>query len=142
MSNSRINIRILANKFSPSGLASLDSFKIATEPAPTKDSLKENQVLIRTLYLSIDPYQRGRLTGATDSYASTSAGSAGGDIVSTPDASWESFSVVDAAFNYKTCGNFIEAIKRIDPEGVDIYYDNVGGEFLDAALANINTGAP
>ncbi|ORX68383.1 alcohol dehydrogenase zinc-binding domain-containing protein [Linderina pennispora] len=43
----------------------------------------------------------------------------------------------DAAFNYKTCGNFEQAIRQAAPEGVDIYFDNVGGEFLDAALMNM-----
>jgi NADPH-dependent curcumin reductase CurA len=47
----------------------------------------------------------------------------------------------DAAINYKTCGPMVEAIKAASPEGVDIYFDNVGGEILDAALLNLNEGA-
>ncbi|RPB08220.1 NAD(P)-binding protein [Morchella conica CCBAS932] len=39
----------------------------------------------------------------------------------------------DAAFNYKTESPFA-ALKKHAPEGIDIYYDNVGGETLDAAL--------
>ncbi|ORX71225.1 YfmJ protein [Linderina pennispora] len=240
--------RVLANKYSPSGAPSLDNFKVVSAPAPTKDSLKENQVLVRNLYLSVDPYQRGRLTGATNSYvpryelnepisnfgvavveASTSTDIVEGDIVYIKVAPWETKSVADAAavrrlphstidnardfitvfgmasftafvglttigkpkagetilvssasgavgqivvqlakarglrvvgvagsddkvelvksigadaaFNYKTCGTFTEAIKQAAPEGIDIYFDNVGGKFLDAALANINFGA-
>ncbi|ORX71245.1 NADP-dependent alkenal double bond reductase P2-like protein [Linderina pennispora] len=248
MSSSDLITRVLANKYSPNGAPSLDNFKVVSAPAPTKDSLKENQVLVRNLYLSVDPYQRGRLSGATNSFvpryelnepiynfgvavveAATSTGIAEGDIVAVPNASWETKSVVnagtlrklptgtmdnardfvtvfgmpsftafvglttigkpkagetilvssasgavgqivvqlakarglrvvgvagsddkvelvksigaDAAFNYKTCGTFTEAIKQAAPEGIDIYFDNVGGEFLDATLANINTGA-
>ncbi|KAJ1957276.1 hypothetical protein EC988_000915 [Linderina pennispora] len=240
--------RVLANRYSPGGAPSLDIFKVVSVPAPTKDSLKENQVLVRSLYLSVDPYQRGRLSGATDSFvpcyelskpittdgvaiveASTSADISEGDIVSSRIAPWETKSVVDAAalrklptgttdnardfitvfgmpsftafvglttvgkpkagetilvssasgavgqtvvqlakarglrvvgvagsddkvelvksigadaaFNYKTCGAFTEAIKQAAPEGIDIYFDNVGGEFLDATLVNINFGA-
>ncbi|KAJ1946113.1 hypothetical protein FBU59_002112, partial [Linderina macrospora] len=103
MPSSDLNTRVLANKYSPSGAPSLDNFKVVTAPVPTKDSLKENQVLIRNLYLSIDPYQRGRLSGATNSYvpryelnepitnfgvaaveASTNADFAVGDIVAVP----------------------------------------------------------
>lgn len=44
----------------------------------------------------------------------------------------------DAAINYKTCGDLKEAISKACPDGVDIYFDNVGGEILDAALLNMN----
>jgi NADPH:quinone reductase-like Zn-dependent oxidoreductase len=39
-----------------------------------------------------------------------------------------------SAFNYKKEG-YAEALKRLAPEGIDIYYDNVGGEALDEALS-------
>ncbi|KAJ2009833.1 hypothetical protein GGI04_000149 [Coemansia thaxteri] len=44
----------------------------------------------------------------------------------------------DAVINYKTCGDFAAAIKAAAPEGIDIYFDAVGGEFLDAALLCLN----
>jgi len=44
----------------------------------------------------------------------------------------------DYAINYKTTQNLKEAVKSACPEGVDIYFDNVGGEISDAVLANIN----
>lgn len=47
----------------------------------------------------------------------------------------------DAAINYRTCGPLTEAISAACPEGVDIFFDNVGGETLDAALLNLNSGA-
>ncbi|KAJ1944125.1 hypothetical protein FBU59_002690 [Linderina macrospora] len=47
----------------------------------------------------------------------------------------------DAVINYKTCGDFYTAIKEAAPEGVDVYFDNVGGEILDAALLNLKFGA-
>ncbi|RKF54261.1 NADP-dependent oxidoreductase RED1 [Golovinomyces cichoracearum] len=43
----------------------------------------------------------------------------------------------DGGFNYKL-ENPVDAIKRLAPDGVDIYYDNVGGEQLDAALGLMN----
>ena len=39
----------------------------------------------------------------------------------------------DAGFNCKT-ENVGDALQRFAPSGIDIYYDNVGGETLDAVL--------
>ncbi|KAF9130880.1 hypothetical protein BGW39_002521 [Mortierella sp. 14UC] len=39
----------------------------------------------------------------------------------------------DAAFNYKT-GDILQSLKKACPEGLDVYYDNAGGEQLEAAL--------
>lgn len=46
----------------------------------------------------------------------------------------------DAAINYKT-NNIAEALKEHCPNGIDIYFDNVGGEMLNTALLHINHGA-
>ncbi|WP_026898361.1 NADP-dependent oxidoreductase [Daejeonella oryzae] len=44
----------------------------------------------------------------------------------------------DEAINYKTTSDIKQAIKKFCPDGVDIYFDNVGAEISDAVLANIN----
>jgi NADPH-dependent curcumin reductase CurA len=46
----------------------------------------------------------------------------------------------DEAFNYKTISNG-NALKKLAPNGIDIYYDNVGGEALEAALGAANNFA-
>ena len=40
----------------------------------------------------------------------------------------------DAAFNYKT-GPVFEQLKLAAPDGIDVYFDNVGGESLEASLS-------
>ena len=44
---------------------------------------------------------------------------------------------LDGAFNYKT-GPIRPQLKALTPKGIDVYFDNVGGETLDAALAGMN----
>lgn len=44
----------------------------------------------------------------------------------------------DEGINYKTTDDMKKAIADACPDGVDVYFDNVGGEILDAAMQNIN----
>lgn len=43
----------------------------------------------------------------------------------------------DAAVNYKS-GPVCESLKAVCPNGIDVYFDNVGGEILEAALSQMN----
>ncbi len=47
----------------------------------------------------------------------------------------------DAAINYKTSASLVEDIQKACPAGVDVYFENVGGEILDAALMCLNVAA-
>jgi NADPH-dependent curcumin reductase len=46
----------------------------------------------------------------------------------------------DAAIDYKA-RDIAASLKELAPNGVDVYFDNVGGDTLDAALANLARGA-
>ena len=46
----------------------------------------------------------------------------------------------DAAINYKT-EPVSEKIEEHCPDGIDVFFDNVGGELLDAALSRLRCGA-
>ncbi|CBI24730.3 unnamed protein product, partial [Vitis vinifera] len=43
----------------------------------------------------------------------------------------------DEAFNYKEEQDLEACLKRYFPEGIDIYFENVGGKMLDAVLVNM-----
>jgi NADPH:quinone reductase len=47
----------------------------------------------------------------------------------------------DAAFNYKTTSDYSAKVNELCPEGVDIYFDNVGGTITDAVFSTLNRGA-
>ena len=44
----------------------------------------------------------------------------------------------DAAINYNTTSNMRKAIAAACPDGVDVYFDNVGGSISDTVLVKIN----
>ena len=41
---------------------------------------------------------------------------------------------VDYAFNYKKVDNLVSHFKDICPDGFDLYFDNVGGDFLESVI--------
>ncbi|MFD2119932.1 zinc-binding dehydrogenase [Streptomyces cirratus] len=49
----------------------------------------------------------------------------------------EKYGHFDAAFNYKN-GPVAEQLKDAAPEGIDVYFDNVGGDHLEAAISSLN----
>ncbi len=60
----------------------------------------------------------------------TVVGSAGSD----EKCEWLRSVGVDHAINYKTTANLLQAVRDAAPKGIDIYFDNVGGEHLEVAI--------
>ncbi|KAH7545875.1 hypothetical protein FEM48_Zijuj01G0139900 [Ziziphus jujuba var. spinosa] len=89
---------------------------------------EEAAVLVKNLYLSCDPYMRGvknpepgRPHAGSDDKVEILKNKLG----------------FDEAFNYKSQGDLDAALKRYFPQGIDIYFENVGGKMLDAVLLNM-----
>jgi NADPH-dependent curcumin reductase CurA len=47
----------------------------------------------------------------------------------------------DAGLNYKTTSDLAAALRDLCPDGIDVYFDNVGGPITDAVFPRLNTGA-
>ncbi|MDR6724663.1 NADPH-dependent curcumin reductase CurA [Paenibacillus amylolyticus] len=232
---------VLASR--PEGAPSRDNFQFINTPLPEPEA---GQVLVRTLYLSVDPYMRGRMKD-TKSYSPPYAlsevikGGAIGQVVESSEPNlrkgdlvtgmwgWQRYAAVntgdlslidteeapltaylgavgltgltayfgmedigkpkegetvvvsgaagavgmiagqiakivgarvigiagsdekcaylkdklgfDVVLNYKQESDMSAAIERVCPDGVDVYFDNVGGEISDAVLRHINRNA-
>ncbi len=62
----------------------------------------------------------------------TVIGSAGG----ADKCAWVKSLGADAVIDYKSGTPVVKALTEAAPKGIDVYFDNVGGEHLDAALAH------
>ncbi|MBW9213888.1 NADP-dependent oxidoreductase [Mumia sp. zg.B53] len=62
-------------------------------------------------------------------------------IAGGPDkCAWLTSIGFDAAIDYKD-ENVLERLREVAPQGVDVFFDNVGGDILDAGLANLRRHA-
>ena len=61
----------------------------------------------------------------------TVIGSAGGQAK----CDWVRALGADAVIDYKAEGSLVSKLSAAAPKGIDVYFDNVGGDHLDAALA-------
>ena len=67
----------------------------------------------------------------------TVIGSAGG----ADKCAWVRAIGADAVIDYKSGTSVLDQLNAAAPEGIDVYFDNVGGEHLDAALATARLNA-
>src|SRR5712671_8246877 len=112
---------VLASR--PAGVPTLDNFRVETGRMPVPTS---GQLLVRTLYLSIDPYMRGRMSAAP-SYAqpvavgATMEGEAIAEVVQSRDADFHEGDLVRSKVGW--CTHAIvdtRNVSRIQPGAVPI----------------------
>jgi NADPH-dependent curcumin reductase CurA len=88
---------VLASR--PTGRPTQDNFRIEEQVVPI---LEEGQILLRTLYLSLDPYMRGRMSAA-ESYAApyeVDSVMGGGTVCQVEDSRNENFKEGDMVLSY------------------------------------------
>jgi NADPH-dependent curcumin reductase CurA len=118
--------------------------------------LAPGEMLLRNLYISLDPAIRGWMGDAPNYIEPIALGDAvrssvlgrvlqsnspdfaHGDVAMTM-GGWERYTTVPAAALNKLDEH--AGIRAACPAGVDVYFDNVGGEFLDATLLCLNKHA-
>lgn len=103
----------------PAGLPTLSDFELAYSPMPSEVG---GELLIRAIYLSLDPYMRGRMNDGA-SYARPLAlgevmvGGAVGCVVSSGDPSFRDGDVVEGMFGWQEYAVARGgAVRRIDPD--------------------------
>jgi NADPH-dependent curcumin reductase len=117
-----VNRQILL-KSRPEGAPGLDNFELVERPVPEPG---EGEVLMRTLYLSLDPYMRGRMSAAK-SYAKPAAvgepmvGGTVGEIVASRNPK---FSVGDIVLGYGGWQEYAlssgTALRKLDPAAAPV----------------------
>ena len=144
MSNNNIQVT-LANR--PTGWVQESDFKIVENDIPKPG---QGQVLVKNLYLSLDPYMRGRMN-AGPSYAANVAigqvmvGGTAGEVVESNNPNFKPGDLVVGYFGWQQYGASNGAeLRKVDPKLVPLsaYLGAVGMPGLTAWWGLIDIGAP
>lgn len=108
---------ILASR--PVGAPTPDNFKLVETPVPTPE---RGQVLVKVLYLSLDPYMRGRMSDAK-SYAPSvkigevMTGGAVGRVIDSRHPAFKAGDIVEGRIGWQEYG-LVEAgmLRKVDPD--------------------------
>ena len=136
--NDTVNRQVLLIE-KPAGKLGPEHFKMSKGPVPEP---KDGEALLRVRYISLDAANRAWMHGATYRAAvETNTVMAGGGIAEVVSSKAPGLAagdiVFDAAVDYKD-GAVFKALKAAVPKGIDVYFDNVGGDILEACLAQMN----
>lgn len=111
----------LANR--PKGMPTNDDFEFVEQDIP---SLEENQVLLRTLYLSVDPYMRGRMQDAKSYIApfqlhKAIAGGGIAEVVESRSKKFKQGDVVTGSMKWAEYSRVNDQkIRKIDPSAAPV----------------------
>ncbi len=125
-----------------------DLKKIDTSDVPIQTYLGPLGMTGQTAYIGLFNY--GKLKAGQSILVSSAGGSVGSTVCqiaknlgckvyastgSDEKVEWLKNNLkVDHAFNYKKVENLVLHLKEVCPEGFDLYFDNVGGDFLESAI--------
>ncbi|MFI2856073.1 NADP-dependent oxidoreductase [Paenibacillus sp. JSM ZJ436] len=108
---------ILTNR--PEGMPTAEDFSIQEEQLPVPQA---GEVLVRTLYVSVDPYMRGRMSSAK-SYAApyelgdVIKGGSIGQIMESTDPEWKQGDIVAGLWGWQRyAAAATDTLRRVDPE--------------------------
>ena len=116
--NTRI---LLASR--PNGEPTHDNFRLETSPIPSPG---DGEVLLRTIYLSLDPYMRGRMNDAKSYAAPQELGEVmqGGTVAEVIESNDQSLSVGDLVLSYHGWQSYAvlpaKHVRRLDPASAPI----------------------
>ncbi|TWT13347.1 NADP-dependent oxidoreductase [Planomicrobium sp. CPCC 101079] len=135
----------LANR--PKGMPTNDDFEFVEQDIPT---LEENQVLLRTLYLSVDPYMRGRMQDAKSYIAPFQLHKAivGGAIAEVVDSRSDKFKqgdIVNGSLKWAEYSRISDQkIRKIDPAAAPVttHLGILGMTGLTAYFGLLDIGKP
>lgn len=136
---------ILANR--PKGMPDDSTFQLVEKDI---DELKEGQILIKTLYVSVDPYMRGRMEDA-ESYVEpyplnkVIEGGSVGEVIESKSESFSKGDIVTGMFGWQTHATADEAaVRKIDPSIAPIttHLGILGMTGLTAYFGLLDIGQP
>ncbi|EPX1703103.1 NADP-dependent oxidoreductase [Escherichia coli] len=134
---------VLASR--PHGAPVPENFRLEEDDVATPG---EGQVLLRTVYLSLDPYMRGRMSDEPSYSPPVDIGGVmvGGTVSRVVESNHPDYQPGDWVLGFDVCldhhaDDFAEQLVKACPKGIDIYYENVGGKVFDAVLPLLNTSA-
>lgn len=141
MSKTSRQVHLIAR---PQGMPTVDQFRIVTTEVPDAN---DGELLVKNLYISVDPYMRPRLSGPTELNAPMPGGAIG-RVVQSRNADFKEGDYVTSGCGFReyfvTNGkNPTEAVKRLDPDGMPLtaYMGPLGGTGITAYGGLLVTGA-
>jgi NADPH-dependent curcumin reductase len=143
-----VNTRVLLAR-RPEGEPTLDDFRIVEEPVPVPGN---GEVLLRTTYLSLDPYMRGRMSAARSYAKPVEIGQVmvGGTVSEVVESKNAAFSNGDIVLSYSGWQTYDVSsgseLRKLDPKSAPVTYAlgilGMPGQTAYCALLDIGKPKP
>ncbi|KAK8021986.1 hypothetical protein PG993_012753 [Apiospora rasikravindrae] len=131
----RQNMTIYLAERPECGIVPGKTFASKTERAPTVDDLKDGQVLVETLYLSLDPSMRGLLNGKSKVIHASLVGGAVSRVLGSKSAKAKPGDIVHSFSGWTE-------VAIVPDAAVDVIQLPQGGKITDILMAALNGPGP